>query len=82
MSYHRSKERNRRLRKLYEETKHSYGAGAWYNERKRRYIKYTCGSQNIKKCLKKLSRKRARDFKGDMQNSDYKKTFDYWWNVL
>ena len=32
MSYRRSQERNRRLKKLYNETKNLYGAGAWYDE--------------------------------------------------
>ena len=82
MSYRRSRERNRRLKKLYEETKYSYGAGAWYDERKKRYIKYSVGSKEIKKYLKKLSSRKARRYKGEMQNCDYKRTFDYWWELL
>lgn len=82
MSYRRSRERNRRLKKLYEETKHSYGAGAWYDEDKNRFIKYSCGGKKYKKYLKKLSSKKARRYKGDMQNCEYKKTFDYWWELF
>ena len=82
MSYRRSRERNRRLKKLYNETKYSYGAGAWYDEDKGRYIKYSCGGKNYKKYLKKLCSKKARKYKGDMQNCDYKKTFDYWWELF
>lgn len=44
MGYRRAKERNRRLKKLYDETKNGYGAGAYYNEKKKRYIK--CPSSN------------------------------------
>lgn len=53
MSYRRSQERNRRLKKLYNETKNLYGAGAWYDEEKGRYIKYSCGGRKYKKYLKK-----------------------------
>lgn len=82
MSYRRSRERNRRLKKLYDETKYSCYAGAWYNERKKRYIKYSAGSKEIKKYLKKLSSRKARRYKGEMQNCDYKRTFDYWWELF
>lgn len=81
MGYLRSKERNRRLEKLYEETKNSYGAGVWYDEKKGRYIRYSCGGRKHKRYLKKLSSKKARRYQGDMQNSDYKRTFDYWWEL-
>lgn len=81
MSYRRSKERNIRLKKLYDETKHSYGAGAWYDSDKQRYIKYSCGGIKFKRYLKKLSSKKARRYKGEMQNCDYKRTFDYWWEL-
>ena len=82
MNYHSNRERNRKLKKLYEETKHSYGSGAWFDEDKGRYIKYTCGGRKYKKYLKKLSSKKARKYKGEMQNCDYKRTFDYWWELL
>ena len=82
MSYRESTERNRRLKKLYDETKNSYGAGAWYDAKKKRYIRYTCGGKNYRKCLKKLSSKKTRKYTGDMQRSDYKKTFDFWWELL
>lgn len=82
MGYRRSQERNRRLKKLYNETKNSYGAGAWYDEEKGRYIKYSCGGRKYKKYLKKISSKKARKYKGDMRHCDYKRTFDYWWELF
>ncbi len=83
MSYHRSKERNRRLKKLCDETGFVHGAtGAWYDEDKNRYIKYSYGSKKYRKFLKKLSSKKARRYKGDIQNCDYKKTFDYLWKLI
>lgn len=63
MSYHRSQERNRRLKKLYNETKNSYGAGAWYDEKKGRYIKYSCGGRKYKKYLKKYQARKHANIK-------------------
>lgn len=40
MGYKQSKERNRRLKKLYESTKQSCGAGVYFDNDKKRYIKY------------------------------------------
>lgn len=82
MSYHRSQERNRRLKKLYNETKNSYGSGVWYDDENNRYIKYTCRSRKYKKYLKKISSKKTRRYKGDLAHCDYKKTFDYWWELF
>lgn len=85
MSYKRKLEDDRRLRRLYKETKNHYGPGAWYSERKQRIIKVKIGTKNYKRFLKKTSSKKARLF---FQNSElyqnkgyFKKTFDYWWNL-
>lgn len=81
MGYRRSKERKHRLKKLAEETSHHYNAGAWYNENKGVYERFAAGGRKYRKYLRKLSSKRVRRYKGDMQNSDYKRTFDYWWEL-
>ena len=47
MSYQRSKEDERRLKKTYEMTKNSYGPGVWYSERKNRYIKANFTNKRI-----------------------------------
>ena len=82
MGYRRSQERKRRLKKLYDETKNSYGAGAWFDEKKGRYIKYSCGGRQCKRHLKRLSSKKARKYQGDLKGCDYKKIFDYWCELL
>ena len=81
MGYRRSKERNRRLEKLYNETKNSCCAGAWYDDSRNRFIKFTSGGRKYKKYLKKISSRKARRYKGDLAHCDYKKTFDYWWEL-
>ena len=81
--YFRSKERNKRLKKLYSETKNSYGEGAWYDEEKKRYIK--CSSSNTTgytKWLRRLSNRRVRKMKDiTLNNCQYKKVFDYRWEL-
>ena len=86
MSYQESVERNRRLKKLLNETKHSFAKGAWYDEDKGRIIKYS-PSRNSKypKYLKQRSAKHFRkNYNNDdylMQGNTYQKTFDYWWEL-
>lgn len=82
MGYRRSQERNRRLEKLYEKTKHGYSAGAYYDRDKGRYVRYSCHN----KFLRKLSRKRIRNAEKtdapSRQKGRYKRLYDYWWNLL
>lgn len=82
MGYRRAKERNRRLKKLYDETKNGYGAGAYYNEKKKRYIK--CPSSNTPgytKSLRKISNRRVRKSDIPLKGCSYKKLYDYWWEL-
>lgn len=78
--YFRSKERYKRLKHLYEETKHSYGSGVWYDNEKKRFIRAYRGSRS--KYLKQLGNRRVRRIKDeDLSNGQYKKVFDYWWEL-
>lgn len=81
MGYSKSKENKRRLKKLARETAHHYNAGAWYNEDKDMYERFYTGSRKYRKYLRKRSSKKAGQYKGDMKNSNYKRTFDYWWEL-
>lgn len=86
MSFNRKKEDKIRLEKLYLKTKNRYGCGVYYDENKKRYIKYSYGSKLFRKYLKRQSSKKVR-IKFDKYNkiqekSLYKKTFDYWWNLM
>ena len=78
MSYRRSQERNRRLKKLYNETKSWYGVGAYYDENRDRYIKYR-HSSNYPKYLRNRSNRKVRQTKGKLNGGQYKKAFEYWW---
>lgn len=82
MSYRRSKERNHRLKKLYELTKNEYGAGAYYDVRKGRYIRYAAGGQNSRKYLRRVSSKKMRRTPEVLNHSLYKRSFDYYWELF
>lgn len=84
MSYKRARERNRRLRKLYDATKHGYGAGAWFDTDKGRYIKYSCHDKRLKTQCRRATRRRLknRHFDENLQRGAHKKVFDYWWELL
>ena len=81
MNHQGSVERKRRLKKLSDLTRHNYGGGgAWYNEEKKRYIRYYRGSRS--KYLKKLGNRRVRrDRTRVLNNGEYRKVFDFWWEL-
>ena len=82
MSYQRKVEDNRRLRKTYEETKHSYGPGVWYNEEKERYDRLNFTSKRLKKHCSRITRRRLKKDTSVGGKSYYKRHFDYWWELL
>ena len=80
MGYFGCKERNKRLKRIYNNTKHSYASGVWFDDDKNRFIRYYRGKRS--KYLKKLSNRKFRHMKNEsLQNSQYKKVFDYWWEL-
>lgn len=80
MSYKRSRDRNRRLSKLYNKTKYKY-FGAYYDEDKNRYIK--CERTSLSKWHKKQSNRRLRRNKNlNYKNGQYKKIYDFWWELF
>lgn len=80
MGYFDSKERARRLENLQKETSHNCVGGAYYDERKGRIVRYYRGKRS--KYLKQLSSKKCRHSDATLQNSQYKKVFDYWWELF
>ena len=80
MGHKRKVQDKHRLEKLYNATKTKYGSGAWYDERKGRYIKYS-PSDNSKyaKYLRKAANKKVRKTLIALQGGEFKKIFDYLW---
>lgn len=83
MGYRGSRERNRRLKKLYNETKNEYGAGAYYDEDKGRYVEYSPNRKSgHTKYLRKLSNRKVRKSKDYLNHGAYRKMYDYWWELF
>lgn len=83
MGYRRATERNHRLKKLYNETKNTFGSGVYYDDKKQRYIKYSLrNSHGYTKYLRKVSNRRVRKSDISMNGSSYKRLYDYWWELF
>ena len=67
-----------KLKKLLDDTKHRYGAGAYYDEAKGRIIQYWFN----KKYLKKVAAKTTRKVKAISNGSLYKRVYDLWWELF
>lgn len=88
MGYYRKVEENRRLKKLYDETWHSYGSGAYWDDKRGVYRKYWPYSKNhgcnLRKYYHRANNKRVRRLgnRGEVfRRSVYKKVFDLWWTL-
>ena len=79
MTWRGNQGRKHKLDKLYKETKND---GAYIDERTGRIKKYSY-SRNSKspKFLKKYSNKVLRHMDEEELPQNYKKVFDYWWNL-
>jgi len=81
----------KRLEKLRQETWHSWGAGAFLNDKRGgvlwRAYDYSHSHPGIKKWLRKCSNRRFRRRKNEywredtLQRSQHKKSFDLWWEL-
>ena len=81
MSHKRSVEDKRRLKKLYEDTKNNYGSGVWHDEKKNRYIRYTCHNEWFKTHSRRIIRRKLKNSDILLDGNKYKKIYDYWWTV-
>lgn len=79
MGYRRAAERNRRLKKLHENTRHTYGAGAYYSDRRGRLVRYSVNSKRVRQAGNRKLRRRKIDFAPS--SGWHRKAFDYWWTV-
>lgn len=83
-SYLRKKVDKHKLRKLLEETKHSYGAGAYFDEDKNRIIQYKTDISAWRYWKKFASKKARRFLKTDdiySSKGHYKKVTDIDWII-
>lgn len=83
MDWASKQEENRRLKKLYNETKWNCFAGAWYDEAKKRFIKFSQPTER-KKFAKRQSVRRIRSSSDELisgKGCRANRLFDYKWEV-
>lgn len=82
MAYKQAQNRKKKLLKTFEETKNSYGAGVWYDEKRGYYYKYSASNTpGLAKSFRKAGNKKVRHSKENLQHGDYRKVFDYKWTI-
>lgn len=90
MSYKRADSEKRKLSRLYAKTCRSYGAGVYYDENKRRLIRYTCHKKQIRifhnrrfrRYMKSLENP-VRLFEGRLESRNFHKKYsDYRWDIF
>ena len=87
MGYFRKAEEKKRLKKLAEETENSYGRGAYFSNRKNRYIRYYCYSDNHCNGKKRFFRRignrivRRNNEEINCGKSWFKRTYELWWKM-
>lgn len=82
MSYRRKAQEKCRLKKLAKETETQYGAGAYFDRDKNRYIRYAAGGQNCRKFLKRKASKAVRRTNESYNNCSFKRVYNYWNELL
>ena len=82
MSYRRSREQKRRLKKLCHATQGSCIAGAYYDDDKDGHLRYSphngCG---YPKYLRRIANRKVRRSQGLPMHGAYRKVYDYWWEL-
>ena len=86
MGWKRSTETKRRYQKLYEETKHHYASGVWYDDSKGRFIRFQMsrkGRGNHVAYVKRKCNRAVRRYKGDLTSKGlHRKVSEYWWEIF
>lgn len=83
MSHKRKQDEKRKLKHLYDQTRHSVISGAYYDNKKQRYIRHSPSRRGsgYPKFLRKISNKVLRRKDDAYQYGGYKKLFDYKWRL-
>lgn len=81
MSYKRSIETKRRLKRLLLKTKRYYGVGAYFDSRKNRIIRYSCHNEWVKTHSRRITRRKLKLTDDVYNGCSYKKLYDYWWEI-
>ncbi len=93
MAWKQARERDRRLKKLCKSPDQPYVRGYYYDEEKRRPVRNDTTSRSV--VLKRISNKKVRranrdyarnvghaDRRAAGQHGDYRRLFDFWWEMF
>ena len=79
MSHRRKMKEKHKLKHVYNQTKSFYGVGVYYDEDKKRYMRWY--APRIGKFYRRISNKKVRHAKYLINGNSYRKYFDYWWEL-
>lgn len=82
MSYRRSQQESKRIKKLYTQTKNKYGRGVYYDKIKERHVRYYISKRGRGKWLRRQSNKKVRKSSRLPNFCAYRRKYDYWWTIL
>ena len=88
MSYNSNSEDQRRLQRLYLQTRHSMRGGAYYDRHKNRLRRYTWNRNGITKYLRRCGNRTVRRAGLDRSDSlalrggEYRRLYPYWWELF
>lgn len=81
MSYSKSEKNKKKLKKLAQETYNTCPTGAFYSEKKKRYVRYYRGNNWLKVHCRRMTRRKLKNTTVIYDKSQYKKLYDYWWEL-
>lgn len=82
MGYNSNREDQRRLKRLYVETRHSMRGGAYYDWRRDRLCRYTWNKNGITKYLRRKGNRVVRRADLALRGGEYRRLYPYWWELF
>ena len=87
MAYKQARNRHKKLLKTYNQVKgmrkHYTGAGVWYDDERGFYFKYRpSNTPGYAKSLPRIGNKKVRKSKDILNQSEYRKIYDYKWALF
>ena len=76
-----------KLKRLYHATKSSWGAGAYFDEKRNRIRRYSLNSAALRRSLNRSLRRKLNENLDGIQHEHfspgtYRKMKDYWWELM
>ena len=82
MSHRRSREDQRRLQRLYLQTRHSMRGGVYYDQYRNRLRRYTWNKNGNTKYLRRCGNRAVRRGGAALHGGEYRRLYPYWWKLF